>query len=103
MTEQLTLDQYKRPDVCRSRHGGNEQSEAANLRVCKRKDRELIYSLVKASPAGLTLKEACLKLERTPNQISGRFSELKALGRITVGDRRDGCGVHFAASSSTAL
>ena len=65
---QLTFE-----DVCQNRHGGNENSAAANRTVCKKQDLETVFGLVELAPNGLTLKEACTWMRRSPNQISGRF------------------------------
>jgi hypothetical protein len=95
MEKQLTFG-----DVCARRHGGNANSSAANRMVCKKQDRETVFGLVELAQNGLTLKEACLFLRRSPNQISGRFTELKEAGRIVVRGRRDGCGVYFVEKES---
>lgn len=99
MTTQLTLEQYRfykygNPDICSRKHHGNRNSVAANQRVDKQKDRELIFQLIKEATNGLTLKQACALLNRTPNQISGRFTELRKAMRIYVDGSRDGCGVY---------
>jgi len=91
------------PDVCESRHGGVSTSAEANKRVCKHQDRATILDLVRAAKDGLTLKEACSVLGRTPNQISGRFTELKMLGKIEVRGTRDGCGINFSTQSGGLL
>ena len=90
MTIQTTFD-----DICANRHGGNTCSVDANKRVNKAADREAILRLISAEKNGLTLKEACLVMMKTPNQISGRFSELKRDGLIVTEGRRDGCGVNY--------
>lgn len=98
---QMTLNDYRdrlwrEPDPCRHRHGGNECSVAAYRRVDASGDRRAVLDLVRGASVGLTLKEACSRLGRSPNQISGRFTELKASGLIRVEGRRDGCGVYRA-------
>lgn len=83
------------PDVCEGRHGGVSTSTAANKRVCKHQDRATILDLVRAAKDGLTIKEACAAMGKTPNQISGRFTELKMLEKIEVRGSRNGCGVNY--------
>jgi len=79
-------------DVCANKHGGVETSVEANLKPDKVGDRHFIHQLIlEAGSNGLTLKEACSKMGRTPNQISGRFTEIKARGMIRREGRRDGC------------
>ena len=99
MTTQLTLQDHvfriNKSDICSRKHHGNRNSIAATQRVDKQKDRELIFQLIKEATNGLTLKQACALLNRTPNQISGRFSELKKARLIYVSGRRDGCGVYY--------
>jgi hypothetical protein len=82
-------------DVCENRHGGNPHSENANKRVSKAADREAVYCLIKQAADGRTLKELCAIMGKTPNQISGRISELRILGKIETIGSRDGCGVHW--------
>lgn len=78
-------------DVCRNRHGGDRESEAANRRVNKTKDKALIHNLIKATQQeGITLDELSILLKRAPNQISGRISELKRDGFVIAnGQRRE--------------
>ena len=79
--KQLTLGNIKlkpiEPDICANRHGGVDTSVQADSRVKKEHDRRLILGYVQASREyGITLDEACVVLERNPNEISGRFTEL---------------------------
>jgi len=92
----MKLTDQLNDDACRNRHRGNENSELANAKVQKCLDRESIFALIQVSRLnGITVKDACVSMGRTPNQISGRFTELKRAGCIKVDGRRDGCGVHF--------
>lgn len=93
----MTYQQTTYSDVCAVRHGGNVNSEIANFKAgeTKSRDREAIRSLIEQSVDGLTLKEACKIMGRLPNQISGRFTELKADGLTFTNGRRNGCGVHY--------
>src|SRR5262245_10649024 len=81
-------------DPCRRKHGGVETSDQAHERVKLGKSAAYtsILQLVEgAGAAGVTLKEICVKLRRTPNQLSGRLTELAAAKRIRRnGLRRDG-------------
>jgi hypothetical protein len=71
------------PDVCRRKHGGAATSVLADKRVQKAADREEILRLVRAAGTyGATLDELSLALDRPPNQISGRFTELRKRGAI---------------------
>lgn len=68
-------------DVCSRKHGGVETSMEANLRVDKMNDRRRVLALIQGA-GGYTLDQVSAILERPPNQISGRFSELAAAGLI---------------------
>ena len=79
-------------DICANRHGGVETSTEANQKVHKYRDRQVICELVSKSENGLTLKEACTVMNKTPNQISGRFTEGAKFGWLSrQGDKRNGC------------
>lgn len=83
------------PDVCRRRHGGNAQSEAANAKVAPAKKgmRVAILAALAASD-GLTLKELAKQFNKQLNQISGRVTELLADRLIErTSAERDGCAV----------
>lgn len=87
------MDDYQaysiKDDVCRNRHGGAETSIRANKNVRKSKDRELIYGYIKmAGRFGHTCDELAIMLNRTPNAISGRLTELRIAGRIIISDER---------------
>jgi hypothetical protein len=43
-----------------------------------------IYDIIEAHPKGVNSKKICEILNKTPNQISGRFSEMVALDLIIV-------------------
>lgn len=94
-------------DVCARKHGGNQNSRAANLRIHphKESDREAIRIQVAAMGfAGLTLKEIRIihptaqpERWKYPNEISGRITALKALGQIfDSGRERGNCTVWVA-------
>jgi len=72
-------------DMCFNRHGGNAQSDAAHQRVQKSRDRALVYGFIKAAGTfGHTVDEISLLLDRAPNRISGRITELKKAGEIVA-------------------
>lgn len=88
MDEHLHTSTIKE-DVCRNRHGGAETSIIANKKVQKSKDRELIYGYIKmAGRFGHTCDELAIMLNRMPNAISGRLTELRIAGRIIISDER---------------
>ncbi len=100
LTPQLDLFSLP-PDICRSRHGGNPQSEQANRRVepYKRGTREHLLAIIRAcGEHGATLLELSAHFCKTPNAISGRLTELKRDGRVLEsGELRKGCAVLVAA------
>ena len=75
-------------DICQNRHGGADTSQAANALVNKDRDQERIYSLITQSEHGLTIHDLCFQMNRQPNQISGRLTELREAGRIYFHGRR---------------
>lgn len=90
MTTQLSFD-----DICANRHRGSPESREANKRAGhgKAAQRGAILELIRNDEAGLTVDEASFILQTTPNAISGRFTELKALGLIRkVGTRQTRSG-----------
>jgi hypothetical protein len=82
-------------DVCGRRSRGNAESRAANVKAAagKRDARLKVLALIRRAGAdGLTCKEAAAALNKGMNAVSGRFSELKALGLVRQVGRREGCG-----------
>lgn len=77
-------------DICRNRHKGNESSKAANpKREAKRKMHQQIIGMLCRNT--LTAKQIARALDVPFNTISGRFSELKAMGKIRgTGQRFEG-------------
>lgn len=68
------------PDVCRSRHGGNAESEAANKRVhhAKFESRTMIYEwFLTQGSAGATCEACSRDLGVRYTTASARISELK--------------------------
>ncbi len=83
-------------DICQNRHKGNEESRAAfdTIKGTLSVQQERVLRAIRDSDTGLTVDEIAVNLGATPNQISGRASELKRQGRIIkAGTRltRSGC------------
>ncbi len=83
-------------DITARRHKGNEQSTAAfNVIKDKISNEQLkILVLISGYPDGITVDEIAVRYQKTPNQVSGRVSELKRMGKIyKSGTRktRSGC------------
>jgi len=82
-------------DICERKHKGNPESRLA-FNVVKDKisaTQERILNAIKSSD-GLTCDELAVMFNATPNEISGRCSELKRDGKIyKSGTRktRSGC------------
>lgn len=85
-------------DININRHGSDPQSNAANVRAAPGKVKvrsQVIGALYIAGRTGLTLKDICALLKRQPHQVSGRITELKALGLIErTGGVYDGCSAY---------
>jgi len=87
MTIELPL--FAEPDVCARKHGGDAESRAAHRAGDKRADRQQVLDFIRARLGGATLDEVCVGLDREPNQISGRITELKRDGHLSwTGGRR---------------
>ena len=72
-------------DPCAGRHGGAPTSMAAHARVRphKRQTHETIVALVRARGVqGMALPEIAEALGKDRSAISGRLTELRALGRL---------------------
>lgn len=70
-------------DICRNNHGGNAQSEVANVRTRKSRDRSRIYAYVHAQGwRGATCDEVTHALGMETNTTYPRFSELKRDGDL---------------------
>jgi hypothetical protein len=84
------------PDITRNLHGGNENSEQANLLFEPHKDTlaERVFWAT-ANRGTATLKELSVALCEPEHKVSPRLSELKATGFLkeVCGVRRDGCAV----------
>ena len=87
MSQQFTLFSQqsvtREPDICINRHRRSDTSMLADKRVRKPQDREQVYGYIRqAGSYGMTLDEISIVLDRAPNRLSGRVSELKRAGRI---------------------
>ncbi len=87
--EQQSFIPIKEKDICRRKHGGTETSVEADKVVKKLRDRSLILGYIKKAGAyGHTLDELSILLDRPPNALSGRLTELRLNGDITISDLR---------------
>lgn len=97
--EQLTIDQILRlaVDPCERKHGGNELSKIAHSKVVhsKQETYKKIIALLRArGEYGCTSKEIAAAMGKQLNCISGRCSEIRAMGWVKdSGIRRDGAAV----------
>ena len=90
-------------DICQNRHQGNSESMAANpASVVKQRDRSKVYEIIKLS-SGITSKEIAEQMKRRLNCISGRISELKQAGLVTIWGRRDACGILYLTHQNEQL
>jgi len=82
------------PDICANKHGGNAQSVKANPSVeAKATLRERVRIFIAACDFhGATVKEIAATFNKPMHAISGRCSELKALGNIWESGRVRGGG-----------
>jgi predicted HTH transcriptional regulator len=81
-------------DVCYSRHQGNPESHAAYQHApgTRAKDRQLVLELIQETPR--SMKQIADILGRSFNTISGRGSELLALGLVErTGQTVDGSAI----------
>lgn len=91
-------------DITANRHGGDLFSYAASQRVDKTADRAKVLRAIRLSRDGATCDEVADWMGRTPNQISGRFTELKAAGEIVrIGRRKTKSGSFAGVYKATTL
>ena len=91
-------------DVCAGRHGGNPESVAAFERVAPtlNETRAAILEFARSrKTAGVTVHDVCKHFGKTPNEVSGRLTELKSeefgFALRDSGRRKDGAKVLVAA------
>lgn len=75
------------PDICRRKHGGNTESEAANLQTNKERDRARLIAELKQAP------RTCYELSQITGipytTCSARCSELREKGTaVPTGEKR---------------
>jgi hypothetical protein len=94
------FNQHKMNDITKNKHGGNANSTAAFVAIkdeLKPRQRE-VYNAIKRMHElcqhDANIKDICAYLSIDANVISGRLTELKAMGKIKVTGRRDGCAVY---------
>lgn len=71
-----------RLDITLNRHGGNAESNAAHQKIAlsKENSRRKVYEYaLSCGDRGVTTDEVAAHFDTTPNAISGRLTELKAL------------------------
>lgn len=77
-------------DVCAGKHRANSESRAANLKISKAESREQVMRVLLGS-GPMTCKEIASRLGKEMHTISGRITELKALGMVEpTTELRDG-------------
>jgi hypothetical protein len=90
-------------DPTKNKHGGNAQSNAAfnsiYAKLTLRQEQVLASIKVKGS-TGRTCREIAERHGRGMNAISGRITELKAMGKIKQCGTRDGCAIWVLTDSS---
>ncbi len=86
---QVVVRGPKVKDICESRHKGNPESVAAFQSIQDRLTaaQQRVLNCIRNSD-GLTCNEIAEKLGLTPNQVSGRCSELKRDGKIHEAGKR---------------
>lgn len=82
-------------DICERKSARSATSFDAHEKIKGSKERKREQILAWAQGFGeFTLRDVCAAFDVQPNQISGRLSELKRLGRLKdTGYRRDGCAI----------
>ena len=76
-------------DICKNRHGGDAQSAEAWQRVKANIGAQrimVLFLIASAGEDGLTSHECAARIgcEGAPHRVSGRFTELKRAGWITL-------------------
>jgi FixJ family two-component response regulator len=84
-------------DITKNKHGGNAQSNAAFSKLYANlttRQQQVLGSIAIKGSMGRTCKEIAERHGCGMNAISGRITELKAMGKIKQIGRRDGCAVY---------
>jgi DNA-binding MarR family transcriptional regulator len=82
-------------DITQNKHGGNANSKAAFGAIkdeLKPRQNEVYHYIYCAN--GITCKDIAEAMNTGMNAISGRLTELKAMGKIKVTGRRHGCAIY---------
>lgn len=78
-------------DICANRHGGNENSVAANKAISPLKSesrRKVLDFIASRGQSGATSEEISIGLNLPINKISGRCSELKKFNLVIISGKR---------------
>lgn len=70
-----------KPDICRRKHGGNPNSEAANERAQKKRDGDRILAFLRFR-GPLTCETIALEMKLPYTAVSARLSEMKRDGYV---------------------
>ena len=84
-------------DITENKHGGNANSKAAFGAIKDKltlKQAQVLATIKARGSFGRTCREIAERHLVGMNAISGRLTELKAMGKIKVTGRRDGCAVY---------
>lgn len=79
------MQRIDRQDITQNRHRGNPESVKAHNRIAPSKEssRQKVYEYaLSCGERGVTTDEVAARFDTTPNAISGRLTELKALGLL---------------------
>lgn len=81
-------------DICSNKHGGNQRSIEARARTNVTGRRKQVYDfIVSRGEEGATSHEISKALNIPLHAISGRLSELKAIGKVKAVGVRNGADV----------
>jgi len=87
-------------DITKNKHGGNAESNLAFAKVQEKLTlrQEQVLATIKFR-GEVTCKDIAERHQCGMNAISGRITELKAMGKIKQIGRRDGCAVWVLANN----
>lgn len=84
-------ERQAREDITRNRHRGNQESQEAFLSIrdtLSRRCEEVLSYIKTQGLHGATTDEVARAFGCTPNQVSGRLSDLKKAMKIKATDKR---------------
>ncbi len=90
------FDRQAYVDITANYHGGNAESQAANVKAAPHKhvDRQRILEFMRRNGNETYVKEIIRELDMKHQTASARLSDLKADAQVVVtGEKREGCGV----------